>query len=192
MQHRARAPLELIPQPVAIGDFNGDGNLDLAVAKQWEYQGIWANGVAIFLGNGDGTFNHIVRMFIRTGSSPTFVMSGDFNSDGKLDLAVGDMRTELDERILLGNGDGTFTAQHLPRQEDSRRPSYWATSTRTEILDLAVSDDPVVTILLGNGDGTFHRTCVNHGGQSKRHCGTADFNGDGKPDLAVLLLPQIK
>src|SRR2546425_96128 len=68
------------PKSVAVGDFNGDGKLDLAVAN---YD---STTVSVLLGNGDGTFQ--TAQNFGAGGSPAFVAAGDFNGDGKLDLAV--------------------------------------------------------------------------------------------------------
>jgi hypothetical protein len=80
---------------VAVGDFNGDGIPDLAVAN--------GSAVSVLLGNGDGTFQ--AQVSYAAGIGPIFVAAGDFNGDGKLDLAVA---TSGGVRVLLGNGDGTF------------------------------------------------------------------------------------
>src|SRR3989442_1278032 len=68
------------PVSVAVGDFNGDGKADLAVANQQ------SDNVSVLLGNGDGTFQAAVNY--STGLFPQSVVSGDFNGDGKPDLAV--------------------------------------------------------------------------------------------------------
>src|SRR5271156_6774862 len=85
--------------PVAVGDFNGDGKLDLAVANND------GGNVSILLGNGDGTFQTALDFSVESG--PSSLAVGDFNRDGKLDLAVAN-NVSGNVSILLGNGDGTF------------------------------------------------------------------------------------
>lgn len=92
------------PQSVAVGDFNGDGKLDVAAAN-------YGGNVSILLGNGDGTFRGPTNY--TTGNSPSFVAVRDFNGDGKLDLIVTNSGAGNGVRsvsVLLGNGDGTFRA----------------------------------------------------------------------------------
>src|SRR5206468_6958219 len=98
-------------QTVAVGDFNGDGRLDLVVSNAG------VNTVSVLLGNGDGTFQP-ARSFA-AGPNPTSVVAGDFNGDGKLDLAIADYGSNDDSNsttvattvsVLLGKGDGTFQA----------------------------------------------------------------------------------
>src|SRR5207253_514768 len=93
------------PQSVAVGDFNGDGVPDLAVANRD------ANTVSVLLGNGDGTFQGAKGL--AAGPNPQSVAVGDFNGDGVPDLAVADTKGghgTIGVSVLLGNGDGTFRA----------------------------------------------------------------------------------
>src|SRR5260370_1139640 len=96
------------PAAIAVGDFNGDGALDLAIAN-----GIPLNQVTILLGKGDGTFR--VGGSFPTGADPRSVLVADFDGDGKLDVATANANraSNLDFghlSILMGNGDGTFRA----------------------------------------------------------------------------------
>ncbi len=74
------------PLSVAVGDFNGDGRPDLAVAN------FGSNSVSVLLGNGNGTFQ--AAQNFTTGSNPASVAVGDFNGDGRLDLAVANDSSE--------------------------------------------------------------------------------------------------
>ncbi len=97
-------PVNGYPVSVAVGDFNGDGKLDLVVAN-----GNSPGTISVLLGKGDGTFQSPVDY--ATVQNPQAVTVGDFNGDGKLDLAVaagGSFQGAVS--ILLGNGNGTFQA----------------------------------------------------------------------------------
>jgi hypothetical protein len=90
------------PVTLTTGDFNGDSKPDLAVP-------IYASGsVAVFLGNGDGTFQSASGSPLPAGQAPNRIAVGDFNGDGIADLFVGAQTNGTDIFIFLGNGDGTF------------------------------------------------------------------------------------
>ena len=168
------------PVSVAVGDFNGDGKPDLAVANYGSYY------VTILLGNGDGTFT--AGAYLYTGSNPYSVAVGDFNGDGKLDLAVANLGSDT-VTILLGNGDGTFTSgAQSPATGYSPYSVAVGDFNGDGNLDLAVANEGSnnLTILLGNGDGTFTPTAQSPAtGTYPWSVAVGDFNGDGKLDLAV-------
>ena len=89
------------PTWMISADLNMDGNLDLVTANAG------GNSVSVLLGNGDGTFQPAVTYPVTSGANPYVVAAGDFNHDGKLDLAVANAYTN-NVSILIGNGDGTF------------------------------------------------------------------------------------
>ena len=93
-----------------MGDFNGDGVPDLAVAD------FASNTVSVLLGNGDGSFQG-ARSF-DAGSNPSSVAVGDFNRDGQLDLAVANSSSK-NASVLLGNGDGSFLVRRDFAAEDT-------------------------------------------------------------------------
>ena len=171
-------------------DFNHDGKLDVAVADDMKTDG----SITIYLGHGDGTFQAGTRF--RAGSHPHALAVGDFNNDGKADLAV--TQCELagsfcgdqnDVAILLGKGDGTLQPQHVIMKAVGAAPEQIRSTDMNGDgnADLVVvdsgSDD--VVILLGNGNGTFRRDQRWSAGQLPRGFAIGDFNGDGVPDIAT-------
>ena len=163
------------PSTIAVGDFNGDGIPDLAVASDEN------SNLTIMLGNGDGTFR---TASLPVGLNPTSIAVGDFNGDGIPDLAVGGTGSKV--AVLLGKGDGTFSATASLAAGSYQSSIAVGDFNGDGILDLAVANEyspNSVTILLGNGDGTFTPA------PSLPVAGCAivagDFDRDGKTDLAV-------
>ena len=171
------------PVAVAAGDFNGDGRVDLAVVNQGlNTQGL--STVSVLLGNGDGTFQPSVDF--ATGAQPTAIAVGDFNGDGKLDLAVANQGDNT-VSILLGKGDGTFQT-HVDFATGAKPTAIAARDFNGDAkLDLAVvnQDGNSVSILLGKPDGTFQTHVDFAVGTKPAAIAVADFNGDSKLDLAV-------
>src|SRR6266699_2837578 len=169
------------PSGMAVGDFNGDGKLDLAVVNFGDWN------IYVLLGNGDGTFQAARSVYFASGGGfPWYVVTADFNGDGKLDLAVSNYG-DNSFSVLLGNGDGTFQPPRtLPI---GTHPALVAVGdfNGDGKPDLAISSvgDNTVSVLLGNGDGTFLAPQVTPVGLNPWYFAVGDFNGDGKLDLAV-------
>jgi hypothetical protein len=166
------------PQGVAIGDFNGDGKSDLAVAN------ISSNNVSILLGTGTGTFGAATNFTV--GTTPVSVAIGDFNGDGKSDLAVANFSTN-NVSILLGTGTGTFGAATNFTVGSGPISVAIGDFNGDGISDLAVANQGSnnVSILLGTGTGTFGAATNFTVGSVPTSVAIGDFNGDGKSDLAV-------
>jgi hypothetical protein len=168
---------------VALGDFTGHGHLDIA-SLEWSS----CNCVQILPGNGDGTFGAPISTTPVPYDVTGFAIApGDFNNDGKLDLAVGGQfgaSSKLD--VLLGNGDGTFTddGYYEIGGEPFAIATGYFTSDKTN-LDLAVSVGGAIDVLLGNGDGTFQQPVSYSTQPTATWIIAQDLDGDGIVDLAT-------
>jgi len=168
-------------------DFNGDGKPDQVGVGQGSSE--FPYTAAIKLGNGNGTFSG--GSTIASGTDTDLygyqVAAGDFNGDGKLDVAVGD---NLGIEVYLGNGDGTFQTGLPPVGGGTAFAQTVGDFNGDGKLDIAeiVGTGPnyQLQILLGNGDGTF-QTGASYPGftSSDSEIFAADLNGDDKLDLVV-------
>jgi hypothetical protein len=167
----------------ATGDFRGDGKLDLAVTGSSDINGV--GNVYILLGNGDGTFQSPVAYPV--GNAPYGIVIGDFNNDGRADVAVANL-SDNTVSVLLGNGDGTFQPQLVSTVGLGPFLLTAADFNTDGNLDLAVSntDSGSASVLLGNGDGTFQPHVDYRFGEYPFGVGAADLSGEGAADLAVV------
>ena len=171
------------PMSVAVGDFNADGNPDLAIAN--------GDGtVTVLLGNGAGGFTAAPGSPAAAGSGPSSVAVGDFNGDGKPDLAIADYSGN-NVTVLLGDGTGRFTAAPSSPFPAGSQPNSVAVGdfNGDGKPDLAIANynSNNVTVLLGNGTGGFTAAPGSPfpAGVQPYSVAVGDLNGDGKPDLAI-------
>ncbi|MGD1098579.1 MAG: FG-GAP-like repeat-containing protein, partial [Bryobacteraceae bacterium] len=166
------------PIAVAIGDFNGDGKADFAVANALS----GSNDISVLLGNGDGTFKTAVSYPADAG--PVALAVGDFNGDGKPDLVVVNQSSN-DVSVLIGDGNGTFQPP-VNYGTPTGPSSVTVTDVNGDGLeDLVVTTSATVTVLLGHGDGSFVSVGAYPMTGVANAAAVGDFNGDGKVDIAV-------
>ena len=172
---------------IIVQDFNGDGNADLAVTSPGADDN--TTKLTILLGNGKGTFSPLPAIEI-PGVAESFVATGDFNGDGKPDLVLTPALDDPDSlTLLLGNGDGTFSAAAGVALDGYVEGITVADFNGDGNADLAVSTDSTggggsfLTVFLGAGNGTFTSStslALAYGAVT-----VGDFNGDGFADIAV-------
>jgi hypothetical protein len=187
--------LDQYPSSIVTGDFNGDGNTDIAIGFS-EPGGTSAVPIAIALGNGDGTFTAGQTPDI-TGVSISSIVVGDFNGDGHADLALaGSVGNGL--QILLGNGNGAFSAAPVvsPAPVGSGGISLTIGDFNGDgIPDLAMvyygtnavytTVNSNVLVYDGKGDGTFTEQTPSIVGYGSSSIAAGDFAGFGVSDLAI-------
>ncbi len=174
-------PVGTNPVAVAAGDFNGDGNRDLAVANSGNSDAGDDGSVSILLGKGDGTLQPATNL--SAGKNPASIAAADFNGDERLDLVVSNANS-ANVSVLLGNGDGTFQAHADYAVLGSPSTVGVGDFNADGRLDFVVANSGKVSVLLGNGDGTFQPR-VDWETGLRSALAVADFDLDGKADLAV-------
>jgi hypothetical protein len=176
---RANVPSQNNPYSVAVGDFNRDGILDVAQVNADS-----AGSVEILLGNGDGTFRHGATY--QVGDYPFYAAAASLRNNGLLDLVIGSGSVY----VMLGNGDGTFEpAVAYPATGGAGMVSVgnFTGAGGLDVLALEEFGCGCLQVFPGNGDGTLSPpiTTPLPYGMSGYAIAAADFNHDGKLDVAV-------
>jgi hypothetical protein len=182
------------PDAIDVGDFNGDGRLDLAVAN-WT-----ANTVSILLATTGGGF--LPASTYPAGTGPLALAVADFNRDGRLDVVAANYGFDsampvapnigTTVSVLLGNGNGTFQSA---RTYDAGVGPYDVAAgdfNRDGLLDLVVANlgperqrGLTLSVLFGNGNGSFQSPIGYYAGRGPNSVAIADFNADGIQDFAA-------
>jgi hypothetical protein len=181
------------PNTLAIADVNADGKPDIIETNNGD------ETVGVFINQSSpGNVSFAAPAIYTVGLYPAGVVTGDFNHDGKRDIAVlngGDIYTFSSPttiNVLFGNGDGTFVVQPAVQVWNHNGGDALAVGdfSGTGRLDLAVANfgyavPNEVKIMRGNGNGTFTPAESYSVGEGAEDIKAADFNGDGIPDLVT-------
>jgi len=184
----ARADYPIFGNNYVVGDFNGDGSLDLA--------GTGGSSAAVRLNNGAGTFGP--RADYAVGGPGQDLTAGDFNADGRVDLVVTINDPLIGLSLLTGNGDGTFDAPvTFPNTSGFDSPAVAAVDLNNDDkLDVVVAHEiacytapcvasELISVVIGNGDGTFQPSREMQVGRGMAEIAVGDYNRDGFKDLAL-------
>jgi len=175
------------PSAVAVGDFNGDGDQDIAVTVESN------NRVYIYNGHGDGTFSFAVSYVV--GTQPVAITAVDLNHDGKLDLAVANRQSGT-VSILIGNGNSSFATAvgynvgSLPvsiaaANYDADGYTDLVTVNRGDVCGPPFNPCGTVSLLRNNGDGTFYAGATLYPGVVPDTIAAGVFTAGGDSDFVI-------
>ncbi|CAF0913691.1 unnamed protein product [Adineta steineri] len=172
------------PQSIAIGDFNNDSRLDIAVTNYKGYN------VGVFLGYGNGAFADQISYFVPLGTTPSDIAIGDVNNDNHRDIII-TVDYSYNILIFLGYGNGTFVQGNTYSTGSGSHPFSITVGdlNNDNQLDIVVSNCVTnnVVVFIGEGDGTFSNQRTYSTGNNS--CPTwvvlSDINNDNILDIVV-------
>jgi hypothetical protein len=170
------------------GDFNHDGKLDIVTTSAS------TRAVSVLLGNGDGTFQPAINSSTGAGTQPSSVVVGDFNRDGKTDIAVALLVPPAID-VMLGNGDGSFgppkaISGSINTPADLKIGDFNGDG-KLDLVSSGIFIGSNADVFLGNGDGTF-QTPVGFGSSPGAiSVVVSDLNRDTRPDIALVVNGQV-
>lgn len=177
------------PDFIAIGDYNGDGFPDIAVANNA------SNTIDIYLNSGTGTFSATTpNTILTTPGGNNVILAADVNKDGKLDLVVSSSVNTAPINVWTGNGTGGFTAAANPPVGTAALQGVAVADVNGDgNVDIITDTNPNngtdgnVFVLLGNGNATFQAPTATQSdlGLDTLSLAVGDFNGDGYADVAL-------
>ena len=174
-----------IPHSLALGDFNNDNHLDIAVANYG------TSNIGILLGYGDGTFANQTTYTTLSNSHPSSLALGDFNHDHHLDIVVSNNGSGT-MGIFFGHGNGTFEVQRIYPLDRHSHPEYItvADMNNDNELDVIIVDsiNDRVHIVRGDGNGSFATLTAYDALSESRpvSVGVAHFNNNNQSDIVVI------
>ncbi|MDX6693735.1 MAG: hypothetical protein QOF02_1338 [Blastocatellia bacterium] len=177
------------PQGMAVGDFNGDGKLDIAIANHGIPQngGTFPGSIAVFIGTGTGTFSAPTNYVV--GYNPIDVAVADFNGDNKLDIVSANYGFDVSKvSILFGTGTGTFGAPANYNSNGSNPYGVVAADFNNDGKpDVAVTNSTSsnIGVFLNTGTGALGPVTNYTVGSVPRGIAASDFNNDGKLDIVT-------
>jgi hypothetical protein len=172
------------PSSVAVGNFNDDNLLDIAITNYG------TNDIGIFLGYGDRLFSDITRYSTGDNSGPLSLAIGEFNNDSLADIVVANSETN-NVVVLMGYGNGSFSTSMTYSTGASSQPMSVAVGdfNRDYQLDIAVANFGTnnVYMIFGCGNGSFiNQTRYPLGYDSRPNWIVfKDLNNDGWKDISV-------
>jgi hypothetical protein len=174
-------PLPSATGGVAIGDFEGSGKQDIAATDPSD------NQLFILKNDGSGNFSPGAGASLGGSTGDVVIVAADFNGDGKADVAVADP-TDNQVVIAFSNGDGSFSTQAPVSVPDPQKvvAADFNGDGHTDLAILSGQSPNSLYIAMNNGTGTFAAPVAYSFGPdfgTISDIASADFNGDGSPDL---------